>query len=88
MTARPLPGSTRPDGDRGGSRPGPASAGQACAAAQTRLPWWAVALPAIAFATLLLLLTSGGEAGAAEWRDSGAQSPLELFELVWRVVAG
>ncbi|MEC3993336.1 hypothetical protein VSR01_07170 [Actinacidiphila sp. DG2A-62] len=32
--------------------------------AQTRLPWWAVALPAIAFATLLTLL-SAGSAGAS-----------------------
>lgn len=27
---------------------------------QTRLPWWAVALPVIGFAALLVLLTGGG----------------------------
>ncbi|GAA2081262.1 hypothetical protein GCM10009801_40050 [Streptomyces albiaxialis] len=33
---------------------------------QTRLPWWAVALPAVAFVALLALLVGGGEANAAE----------------------
>ena len=27
---------------------------------QTRLPWWAVALPALGFAALLVLLSGGG----------------------------
>jgi hypothetical protein len=31
---------------------------------EIRLPWWAVALPAIAFAALLLLIVSPGEAHA------------------------
>ncbi|MGX1884143.1 hypothetical protein [Streptomyces sp. NPDC055287] len=30
-----------------------------------RLPWWAVALPALAFAVLLLLIVGPGEAQAA-----------------------
>ncbi|MBV7667900.1 hypothetical protein [Streptomyces halstedii] len=30
-----------------------------------RLPWWAVALPALAFAALLLLITGPGQAHAA-----------------------
>ncbi|MEV0780261.1 hypothetical protein ACIBLA_10565 [Streptomyces sp. NPDC050433] len=30
-----------------------------------RLPWWAVVLPAIAFAALLLLMAGPGEASAA-----------------------
>ncbi|MEE4541375.1 hypothetical protein V2S66_05265 [Streptomyces sp. V4-01] len=34
------------------------------AGVQTRLPWWAVALPAAAFAALLTLI-SAGSAGAA-----------------------
>jgi hypothetical protein len=34
------------------------------AGVQTRLPWWAVALPAVAFAALLALI-SAGSAGAA-----------------------
>ncbi|MGW7052094.1 hypothetical protein [Streptomyces sp. NPDC054887] len=31
----------------------------------TRLPWWAVALPMLAFAVLLLLIAGPGEAQAA-----------------------
>ncbi|MFE9395788.1 hypothetical protein [Streptomyces flavidovirens] len=31
----------------------------------TRLPWWALALPALAFAVLLLLIAGPGEAHAA-----------------------
>ncbi|MFC9797153.1 hypothetical protein ACFVJI_31480 [Streptomyces sp. NPDC127584] len=33
--------------------------------ADTRLPWWAVALPAAAFLALLLLMSGSGEAHAA-----------------------
>ncbi|MFD1832992.1 MULTISPECIES: hypothetical protein [Streptomyces] len=33
--------------------------------ADARLPWWAVALPAVVFAVLLSLLVGGGEAQAA-----------------------
>lgn len=32
---------------------------------EIRLPWWAVALPAIAFAALLLMILSPGQAQAA-----------------------
>ncbi|MEV8563995.1 hypothetical protein AB0436_00120 [Streptomyces sp. NPDC051322] len=32
---------------------------------EVRLPWWAVALPAIAFAALLLLISAPGQAHAA-----------------------
>ncbi|WP_328539513.1 hypothetical protein [Streptomyces sp. NBC_00344] len=32
---------------------------------EIRLPWWAVALPAIAFAALLLLISAPGQAHAA-----------------------
>ncbi|MEE1770381.1 hypothetical protein PUR34_20150 [Streptomyces sp. JV185] len=32
---------------------------------EVRLPWWAVALPALAFAALLLLIVGTGEAHAA-----------------------
>lgn len=32
---------------------------------EIRLPWWAVALPAIAFAALLLLMAGPGQANAA-----------------------
>ncbi|MEU3833639.1 hypothetical protein [Streptomyces microflavus] len=32
---------------------------------EIRLPWWAVALPAVAFAALLLMIMSPGQAQAA-----------------------
>ncbi|WP_069172268.1 hypothetical protein [Streptomyces griseus] len=32
---------------------------------EVRLPWWAVALPALAFAALLLLVSGPGQAQAA-----------------------
>ncbi|WP_326764839.1 hypothetical protein OG978_09915 [Streptomyces sp. NBC_01591] len=32
---------------------------------EVRLPWWAIALPAIAFAALMLLIVGSGEAHAA-----------------------
>ena len=37
---------------------------------QTRLPWWAVTLPALAFATLLALI-SGGRADASTAAPAG-----------------
>lgn len=37
---------------------------------QTRLPWWAVALPALAFAALLALI-SGGSADASAAAPAG-----------------
>lgn len=43
-------------------------AGRTPGSVQTRLPWWAVALPAVAFAALLLLIT-GGSADAAPAGD-------------------
>ncbi|MEE1801853.1 MULTISPECIES: hypothetical protein [unclassified Streptomyces] len=39
----------------------PASSGSV----DTRLPWWSVALPAIAFVVLFLLMTDPGQAHAA-----------------------
>ncbi len=47
-----------------------------------RLRWWAVALPAVAFASLLVLLVSGGDADAA---TSGGQQPVS--RLVERIHA-
>ncbi|AXK34234.1 hypothetical protein DVA86_17845 [Streptomyces armeniacus] len=41
--------------------------------AGARLPWWAVALPAVAFTLLLMLIVSGGDAGAAKDGESVAQ---------------
>lgn len=43
-------------------------AGRTPGSVQTRLPWWAVVLPAVAFAALLLLIT-GGSADAAPAGD-------------------
>lgn len=44
-----------------------------------RLRWWAVALPAVAFAALLALLLTGTEAGAA-----GQRQPIaDLTGYVW-----
>lgn len=54
------------------SRPadgGAARTGRA-AGAQTRLPWWAIALPVVAFATLLALL-GGGPAHASTAASGG-----------------
>ncbi|MFD8715055.1 hypothetical protein ACFV07_31990 [Streptomyces anulatus] len=36
---------------------------------EIRLPWWAVALPAVAFAALLLMILSPGQAQAATTAD-------------------
>jgi hypothetical protein len=41
--------------------------------AQTRLPWWAVALPALAFAALLALVAAPGGA------DPSAAEPVAHF---------
>lgn len=40
--------------------PRPASAG-----VEVRLPWWAIALPSVAFAALLLMIVGSGQAHAA-----------------------
>jgi hypothetical protein len=52
------------------------------AAAQTRLPWWAVALPVVAFAVLLALL-SGGAAHASTAASGG-----DLFGRLAAVLGG
>jgi hypothetical protein len=45
---------------------GSSSGSGKAARVQTRLPWWAVALPAVAFAALLALLSAGpADASAA-----------------------
>ncbi|QKV95696.1 hypothetical protein HUT19_31395 [Streptomyces sp. NA02950] len=49
---------------------------------EIRLPWWAIALPAIAFAALLLLLTGSADAHAAT--GSGAVS--QVLGLVRQVI--
>ncbi|MET9217670.1 hypothetical protein ABZX65_02630 [Streptomyces sp. NPDC003300] len=55
----------------GNASSGNASSGNASSGnVQTSLPWWAVALPALAFAALLALL-SGGTADASTAASSG-----------------
>ncbi|MGW6576294.1 hypothetical protein ACWGAN_29550 [Streptomyces sp. NPDC054945] len=59
MHIRPLP-------------PGPSGPrARATAVVGTRLHWWALALPALAFGLLLLLLAGSGEAHAATGEASG-----------------
>ncbi|MFE7777472.1 hypothetical protein ACFU5O_26975 [Streptomyces sp. NPDC057445] len=43
---------------------------QAAGGVDIRLPWWAVALPVIAFAALLVLMTASGDAHAATGEPS------------------
>ncbi|MDQ0990120.1 hypothetical protein [Streptomyces sp. V3I7] len=51
--------------------------------AETRLPWWALALPALAFACLLGLILNPSEAQAA----TGAPSLVHLFEQLLPLIA-
>ncbi|WP_455355780.1 hypothetical protein [Streptomyces sp. SYSU K217416] len=50
---------------------------------EARLPWWAVLLPAIAFAVLLLLIVGPGEAHAA----GGEPGVAELLERIQQTLA-
>lgn len=43
---------------------------------QTRLPWWALLLPALGFAILFVLLLGGGQADAAQ---QTTESPVLAF---------
>ncbi|MEY2231865.1 MULTISPECIES: hypothetical protein [Streptomyces] len=51
--------------------PGPSGPRARTTAVGTRLHWWALALPALAFGLLLLLLAGSGEAHAATGEASG-----------------
>ncbi|MFB6825536.1 hypothetical protein ACFCXA_28590 [Streptomyces virginiae] len=52
--------------------PGPSRPrARATTAVGTRLHWWALALPALAFGLLLMLLAGSGEAHAATGEASG-----------------
>lgn len=51
------------------TRPSRHPAGRGAGGIQTRLPWWAVALPALAFAALLMLIAGPGQT------DTGAAEP-------------
>ncbi|MGW9306278.1 hypothetical protein ACWHA3_36380 [Streptomyces cyaneofuscatus] len=63
----PVPAHLRSHRPAVSSRPAPALASHRPAAdrVEIRLPWWAVALPAVAFAALLLMIMSPGQAQAA-----------------------
>ncbi|MCP3821248.1 hypothetical protein NLX86_25090 [Streptomyces sp. A3M-1-3] len=50
---------------------------------EVRLPWWAVALPAIAFVVLLLLIAGPGEAHAA----TGDPAVAELLERIQQTLS-
>ncbi|MEU0842161.1 hypothetical protein ABZ370_22180 [Streptomyces sp. NPDC005962] len=47
-----------------------------------RLPWWALALPVLAFVTLLLVLTGPSDAHAA----SGPGALSQFLELLWQTL--
>lgn len=53
--------------------------GPAVQTAQTRLPWWALALPSLAFLALLTLLLAAPEARAAAGGAAGVRELLELL---------
>ncbi|MFJ3906686.1 hypothetical protein [Streptomyces sp. NPDC090025] len=46
----------------------------------TRLPWWALVLPAVAFVVLFLLIAGPGEAQAVTGGDGGFGRLLEHFQ--------
>ncbi|MGY1453104.1 hypothetical protein [Streptomyces sp. SS8] len=53
--------------------------------ADARLPWWAAALPVVAFAVLLALL---GGAGGAEAADAGSRGYLaDLLGRLWELLS-
>ena len=56
--------------------------------AQTRLPWWAVALPVLAFAVLLILLVGGGRADAADQQGPAHRPVAHVLDGFEQVLAG
>ncbi|MEU2425730.1 hypothetical protein ABZ619_32800 [Streptomyces sp. NPDC007851] len=61
------------------TRPHPATPG----AVDIRLPWWALALPALAFVSLLLLILNPADAHAA----TGDPAVAHLVERVQQIVS-
>ncbi|PCG84591.1 hypothetical protein CIB93_18840 [Streptomyces sp. WZ.A104] len=51
---------------------------------EVRLPWWAVALPAVAFAALLLMIINPGQAHAATSAPALGQLIEHTFHLLAR----
>lgn len=64
------------------TRPGPAATG-----VETRLTWWALVPPVLAFAVLLLLMLNPANAQAAQATSSGASSLGHLLARVWEVLS-
>ncbi|MFF3336152.1 hypothetical protein ACFYWX_42655 [Streptomyces sp. NPDC002888] len=62
------------------TRPRPATSGRV----DIRLPWWALALPLLAFITLLLLILNPSDAHAA----TGDPAITHLVERVQQLMAG
>ena len=61
------------------TRPRPATTG----GVDSRLPWWALALPALAFATLLVLILNPSNAHAA----TGDPAITQLFQRAQELLA-
>jgi hypothetical protein len=59
--------------------PRPAAAG-----AEVRLPWWAIALPSVAFAALLLMMVGSGQAHAATGDPAIGQLLQRIVDLLAR----
>lgn len=53
------------------TRPSRHTVGQGVGGVQTRLPWWAVALPALAFAALLMLIAGPGRSDTSAAEPAG-----------------
>ncbi len=53
------------------TRPSRHTVGQGAGGVQTRLPWWAVALPALAFAALLMLIAGPGRSDTSAAEPAG-----------------
>ncbi|MFF2326213.1 MULTISPECIES: hypothetical protein [unclassified Streptomyces] len=51
---------------------------------EARLPWWAVALPTIAFAVLLLLIMGSGDAHAATETPAVGRLLQRITDLITR----
>ncbi|MER6119266.1 hypothetical protein E6R60_32435 [Streptomyces sp. A0642] len=54
------------------------------AGVEVRLPWWAVALPAVAFGALLLLIAGPGQAHAATGDPAVSRLLERIVELLTR----
>ncbi|MEK8142550.1 hypothetical protein NKH18_09975 [Streptomyces sp. M10(2022)] len=57
---------------------------QASEGVEVRLPWWAVALPAVAFAALLLLMAGPGRAHASSGDPAIGQLLGRILDLLVR----